>query len=327
MSTISDIARVAGVSTGTVSKVLNNDERVKEKNRKKVLEAMKRLNYKPNLHARNLSKGKTGLVSIIIPTIGHEFMARIVNAIDSTLEEYHYDSVLFPMLSQSRLKRFSDPFHFLYHTDGLIISSLSLKHLFGKASLPVEKPIVILDTYEEDFDCIYVDNHEGGRLAAENLNIREKIFIIGGLESDHAFTSTVFQVRKDGFKQKIVEKYGSGTSVDEIPIILDWNEAFKLGKKLSEENHSFSVFCLSDIIARGFIEGAGKNGKSPGKDYSLIGFDNLEFAETLDIATIAQPVEQLGERGAKIILEKINGKHSEVITERITPKYIKRGSN
>ncbi|HOO32904.1 MAG TPA: LacI family DNA-binding transcriptional regulator [Thermotogota bacterium] len=327
MSNISDIAKLAGVSTGTVSKVLNNDERVKDKNREKVLEAMNQLNYKPNLHARNLSKGKTGLISIIIPTIGHEFMARIVNAIDATLEKNDYDSVLFPMLSQSRLKRFSDPFHFLYHTDGLIISSLSLKSLFGKTSIPVEKPVVVLDTYERDYDCVYVDNYIGGQLAAEHLNTRDRIFMIGGLESDSAFTSNAFSCRKEGFIKTIHEKYGSQTGIDEIPITLDWNKSFELGKRLAEENDSFSVFCLSDILARGFMEGAAKSGKEAGKDYSLIGFDNLEFAENLAISTIAQPVEQLGIKGAEIILGKIAGKQQKSINEKVIPEYIERGSN
>src|SRR6056297_2806012 len=194
MSTISDIAKKAGVSTGTVSKVLNNDKTVKEKNRLRILEAMKQLHYKPNLYARNLSKGKTGLISLIIPTIGHESIARLVNAVDSVLEQYDFDSILFPLLSKSRLKRFSDPFHFLYHTDGLIISSLSLKGLFGNSDIPSEKPLVVIDTEENEHDCVFVDNYYGGELAAHHLSLKKntKIFILGGYDSDRAFSSNVF---------------------------------------------------------------------------------------------------------------------------------------
>ena len=330
MSTISDIARKAGVSTGTVSKVLNNDETVKEKNRLKVLSAMEKMNYKPNLYARNLSKGKTGLISIIVPTIGHEFMARLVNAIDSVLEQYNYDSLLFPLLSKSRLKRFSDPFHFLYHTDGLIISSLSLKGLFGNANIPSEKPLVVVDTEEKEHDCIFMDNYHGGELAASNLYVREsgEIYIVGGYDSDQSFTSNVFRLRKKGFVNGINDLYAKELTLQEIPITLDWQKAYEVGERLAKENNHFSVFCLSDILAKGFIEGALQVGKLAGRDYSLIGYDDLEFSSQLGISTIKQPVEELGFKGAKRMIEMLqNNVKQDIIQEKILPTYVERNTN
>jgi len=330
MSTISDIAKKAGVSTGTVSKVLNNDKTVKEKNRLKVLETMKQMQYKPNLYARNLSKGKTGLIAIIIPTIGHEFMARLVNAIDSVLERYDYDSLLFPLLSKSRLQRFSDPFHFLYHTDGLIISSLSLKGLFGSSNIPSEKPLVVVDTQEDEHDCVFMDNYLGGELAAKNICLREtkEILIVGGYDSDSAFTSNVFSLRKKGFVDTIHSLYSTAVSLKEIPIVLDWQKAYEVGEKIAKGKDEFSVFCLSDIVAKGFMEGAQKSGKTAGKDYSLIGYDDLEFSKKLGISTIVQPVEQLGLKGATRMIEILKG-HSnpEVLHEKISPLFLERNTN
>ncbi len=330
MSTISDIAKKAGVSTGTVSKVLNNDETVKEKNRLKVLEAMKQLHYKPNLYARNLSKGKTGLISLIIPTIGHEFMARLVNAIDNILEQYNYDSILFPLLSKSRLQRFSDPFHFLYHTDGLIISSLSLKGLFGNSDIPSEKPLVVIDTEEDEHDCVFMDNYYGGELAAQNLYLKNnhEIFIIGGYDSDSAFSSNVFKQRKMGFMDKLRSLYAKEVILQEIPMVLDWKKAYEAGKITAQERTGFSVFCLSDILAKGFIEGALKVGKIAGRDYSLIGYDDLEFSANLGISTIAQPIEILGKKGATRIIEILHGESkASIIHEKILPTYVDRETN
>lgn len=330
MSTISDIAKKAGVSTGTVSKVLNNDKTVKEKNRVKVLDVMKQMQYKPNLYARNLSKGKTGLIAIIIPTIGHEFMARLVNAIDSVLEKYDYDSLLFPLLSKSRLKRFSDPFHFLYHTDGLIISSLSLKGLFGNSDIPSEKPLVVIDTEEDDHDCVFMDNYAGGELAAKNLCLRQtrEILIVGGYDSDSSFTSNVFSLRKKGFIDTINNLYSKQVKLHEIPIVLDWQKAFEVGEEIAREKDEFSVFCLSDIVAKGFMEGTQKIGKRAGKDYSLIGYDDLEFSEKLGISTIIQPVEQLGLRGAKRMIDVLKRKKSsEHLHEKISPIFVERNTN
>ena len=329
MSTISDIARLAGVSTGTVSKVLNNDSTVKDKNRERVLNAMKELDYQPNLYARNLSRGKTGLVSIIIPTIGQEFQARLVNSIDSLLSKYGYDSILFPMLSRERLSRFSDPFHYLYHTDGMIIASLSLQGLFGSKGLPVTKPLMMVDTHDEIHDCVYIDNRLGGLMAAEKLQITpaSKVFIVGGYESDEQFSSRVFEDRVEGFLEGIELRGIPRESVEQIPIILEWELAYKKGFELSTLYSDFSVFCLSDILARGFIEGASANKKLAGIDYSLIGFDNLEFSEALGISTIAQPVEKMGEFAAMRIIEAIEAPSMVRSAEVLLPEYVERKSN
>jgi len=107
MTTIKEVAKLAGVSVGTVSKVINNQDGIKENNRKKVLDAVKKLNYEPNIHARTLSSGKTNLVSIVVPTVGFEFQKIFLKSLDDVLRKSNYDSVVFPFLSRDRLARFS----------------------------------------------------------------------------------------------------------------------------------------------------------------------------------------------------------------------------
>ncbi len=330
MSNIADIAKRAGVSTGTVSKILNNDSSVKEKNREKVLKAMEELKYRPNLYARNLSKGSTKLISVIIPTIGHEFVSRLVNSMDEVFSKYKYDSILFPMLSRERLTRFEDPFHFLYHTDGMIIASLSISSMFKGGKLPANKPLVMVDTYDEQNDCVYVDNYMGGLLAANKLNIEEnsKIYIVGGYESDSTFTSKVFQERQRGFFEGIIKRGLDKKRIIIKEMALDWEKAFKSGRDSAlNEKKKFSVFCMSDILARGFIEGANSVDKKSGKDYFLVGYDNLHFSEYLNISTIGQPIEEMGRLAAENLITKIKNPEQKNITTKLNPIYFGRNSN
>lgn len=331
MANVRDVAKLAKVSVGTVSKVLNNDPTVKPKNREKVMKAIEKLNYVPNIHAKNLSSGKTNMISIISPTIGDEFHERLVSAIDEVLSKNGYDSVFFPLLSRDRLERVSNPSHFLYQTDGVIISSLSLTKMFKDNKLPTPKPYILVDTRDEMNDCIFVDNYYGGVLAAKNIKIypNADILILGGYESDEVFSSGVFSERINGFIDELVNQRGiSKKRIKIIEVALSWKESFEVGKNIiKNQKRKFSVFALSDIIAFGFIEGAKSQDILPKKDYSIIGYDDLSFAESIKLSTVRQPIELLGTTAAELLIEKITNHSNEKIQKWLKPKYIERESN
>lgn len=331
MANIKDVAKLAKVSVGTVSKVLNNDPTVKPKNREKVLKAIVKLNYVPNIHAKNLSSGKTKMISIISPTIGDEFHERLISAIDEVLSNKGYDIVFFPLFSRDRLQRVSNPSHFLYQTDGLIVSSLSLTKMFKDNKLPTNKPYILVDTRDKMNDCIFVDNYYGGILAAQNIKIYKNsdIYILGGYESDEVFTSGVFLERMNGFIDELVNQKGvPKKKIKLIEVPLSWKESFKISKTIiKSEKKKFSVFALSDIIAFGFIEGAKYLNIFPGKDYSIIGYDDLSFAETIKLSTVSQPIELLGQTAAELLIEKIANHSDEKIQKCLKPIYIERESN
>ncbi|HPE68133.1 MAG TPA: LacI family DNA-binding transcriptional regulator [Thermotogota bacterium] len=330
MANISDVAKLADVSVGTVSKVLNGDSSVKEKNRLKVLQSMKELGYHPNLHARNLSSGKTGLISVILPTIGHEFNGRLVNALDSVFRSKQLDTVVFPLLSQERLRRLGDPFHLLYHTDGMVIASL-FPGVFGKHGVLLQKPAVLVDTCEEGFDSFFIDNHRGGQLAGEKLFLfpQPRVFVVGGLETDPEFSSGAFSDRLNGFVEAMEFRGMERDTMRFLPVPLDWNQGYDAAKQVFSSCANPSVFCLSDILAAGFLAAANQLGKTPGEDFCLVGFDNLSSSEKLGVATVAQPVEEMGEQAANWLVQRLfHPNDSQPIVHRaLQPAYIQRQSN
>jgi len=330
MANISDVAKKAGVSVGTVSKVLNNDHTVKEKNRTNVLNAINELGYLPNVHAKNLSSGKTGLISIIIPTIGHEFQSRIVNSIDETLAKYEYDSVLFPLLSRDRLRRFSNPGYFLYQTDGIIVVSLALSSLFENGKIPTTKPYIMVDTSDDSGDSIKTDNYRGGMIAGEKIEFEKnnEMLIINSIENDNIFSSHVFNERVSGFRKGLSKRDIDKKKIKMKKLPLEFSFAFDLGLKTAENNESgFSVFAVSDILAWGFIEGCKKKGKIAGKDYRIIGYDDLKFSEKIGLSTVSQPIEKMGEIAAEKLIEKIKERTNQKISISLNPEYRERKTN
>lgn len=330
MPTIKDVAKMADVSVGTVSKVLNNDPTVKGKNRENILKAIKKLGYSPNIHAKHLSTGKTGMISVIVPTIGYEFQERLINSIDGVLSEYGFDSILFPLLSRERLERFSDPSHYLYHTDGLLVTSLSLSRMFPSNSLPTDKPYIMVDTFDGKNDCVHIDNRAGGKLAAKNLRIHDesKILMISGTENDEVFSSRVFKERADGFSEGLADRGVDLSRVRKVSAVLGWSRAYDLGVEIGREMEGkFSVFSISDILAWGFMEGCKSVGKTVGKDFSIIGYDDLRFSEKLGISTVRQPVEEMGKTAAESLIEKISKGSKERTYVKIEPEYVERSTN
>jgi len=328
MTTIKEVAKLAGVSVGTVSKVINNQDGIKENNRKKVLDAVKKLNYEPNIHARTLSSGKTNLVSIVVPTVGFEFQKIFLKSLDDVLRKSNYDSVVFPLLSRDRLARFSSESNFLFHTDALILASLSPKNLFRDGRVPTHKPYLIVDSHGESSNSVIIDNYLGGRLAGKHISLEKngKLFLIGGYEPDDAFSSGVFSERKRGFEDALRERGIESKEIEFKNIVLDWNQAFDFGARISRTEKKFSVFSVSDLVAWGFIEGCRTNGLYAGKDFHIIGYDDLSFSQKIGLTTISQPISELGEIAAEKVVEKIKGA-ANIENIVLSPRYVERTSN
>ncbi|HOO74450.1 MAG TPA: substrate-binding domain-containing protein, partial [Tepiditoga sp.] len=126
---------------------------------------------------------------------------------------------------------------------------------------------------------------------------------------------------------KALEDRGINYSDIEIEnIVLDWNQAFDFGKKVSQFQKNFSVFSVSDLVAWGFTEGCRVNNLISGRDYHIIGYDNCSFAEKIGLTTINQPISDLGTISAQKILEKINGSDRDENVV-LNPDYVERNSN
>lgn len=201
--TIHEVAHLAKVGIGTVSRVLNNHPSVRAQTRARVLAAMSSLGYSPNPHARRVAGGRSYTVSLILPVISTEFYNRLLEGIEQVLSEERYEIALFPIFSPQRLQRYLESRSLAYQTDGLLVASQGLAHLLPDQKFPTERPVVLVDAYSPRYDSAYVDNRLGGRMAAQHLaQFPGELFAIQMQEElDEVMRHTVGQERVAGFRE------------------------------------------------------------------------------------------------------------------------------
>ena len=296
MSTIKDVAQLANVSVATVSRVLNNENNVKEKTKEKVLKAVKELNYTPNLLARNLRHSNTKCVLVLLPTISNQFYSTIIKGINSVVEKEGYNL----MISITELdKKKEEAYIGLLKTkrvDGIILFApqISKKKLNNIAQ---NYPIIQCSEYLENTNTtiITIDNKKAGFDATKYLiNLGHKNIAI--LTSEKPYTSAI--LREKGYREALKK---SKIKIDENNIIkTDYTYKSTMEeteKLLNRKNSPTAIFTISDSMAIGAIKAIKKQGKIVGKDIDIIGFDDTIISKISDpdITTISQPRFKMGE--------------------------------
>lgn len=326
---IKDVARLAGVSLGTVSRVLNNNPKVKPENRQKVLKAIAQLGYRPNPFARSLPSNRTYMISIFLPIMNSEFYAYLFEGIDDELSNLWYDSSIYPLFSKRRLISYSNPNAFSYRSDGVLLVSLIPEKLFEGGYVPTNKPVVLVDAFSEKYDSVYVDNVNGGYLAGKHLLEKPgQIFLITVREDLKAeFASGVFGKRKQGFEKALEEAGISLSSSHIFEVGADFIEGLIAGREiLRKASLPISIFAVCDTLAVGVIEAVKESGLELGTDVRVIGFDDLKWAEKVGLTTIRQPIKEMGRKATAILLDRISGDTSPRYEVCFKPELVVRRS-
>jgi len=315
MSTILDVARLAGVSTATVSRVINSPESVREQTREKVLLAMAKCNYKYNALARGFVTKKSNTIGLIIPTINNSVFA------ESTLgvQEYADQKNIKVVLGNSYYK-YSQEENLVKvlresQVDGLIITTTDLKGEILKSLVDENFPLVLLFSTVKGgpISAVGIDNYRGGYLATEHLISlgHKRICMVAG---NFSMTDRSFH-RWHGYKKCLRDNgipYDKELLVQTDYSLLGGRDSIK--KLLSLASPPTAVFCSNDYIAFGAIKGAREMGLSLPKDLSIVGFDDMQTASYMvpALTTIRQPAKEMGQRAAKLLLQMIEKKSKPV---------------
>ncbi|MBF6592955.1 MAG: LacI family DNA-binding transcriptional regulator [Thermaceae bacterium] len=327
--TIHEVAHLARVGIGTVSRVLNNNAAVRPETRARVQAAMDSLGYRPNPHARRVAGGRSYTVSVILPFVATEFYTRLVEGIERVLDQERYDIALFPLLSRGRLERYLESSTLAYQTDGLIIASYDLTELFGGNPLPTDRPVVFVDAHNTHYDSAYIDNYLGGSLAAAYLApFKGDIFAVKLEEEiDRAFTNTVFAERLNGFSHKLA---GLGRPLPESHVFTTRFSAeggqLALRQFITLKPPPYNIFAGADLIALGVLEEAERQGLQVGHEVRILGYDGQPWTEARGLSTLVQPVEEMGAEAARMLLERIQGYRGGARGVRFEPTLVERSS-
>jgi DNA-binding LacI/PurR family transcriptional regulator len=306
--TIRDVAKQAGVGIATVSRVLNNSPSVREETRQKVLEAIVELDYRPNPIARRLSLGKTLTIGVIVPFFTRPAFVERLRGIEHTLSDSEYDLIIFNV--ESAAKR-DTVFHDILRqerVDGLLIISLSPGSTDVNRFLRANVPTVLIDdARHSQLSQVVVDDVNGGYLATQHLIElgHRKIGYVSDL-FDNPFNFISSKNRYSGYRRALDEA--------EISFRPEYHRQGEHGRQvacemaqqlLSLSDPPTAIFAASDTQAIGVLEAARNLGLQVPHELSVIGFDDIEVAEYLNLTTIRQPFFASGVEGVELLLEAI----------------------
>ncbi|NLG83166.1 MAG: LacI family transcriptional regulator [Firmicutes bacterium] len=307
MTTIMEVARAAGVSKSTVSRVLNGVP-VSEEARRRVEAAIAALNFKPNAQARGLSLRRSHLIGVVVPEIARIFYGEVLEGIESALAETGFEMIVCSTRNRQGREWGLTKLLWSKRVDGLILvtprefSPQALKSLKG------EFPVVLVDGTSDSFSSISVDNFAGGFMATEHL-LRlghRRIGLILGPDTRES------DQRLRGYKKALADY--DCRFVPEL--IRSGDYLFDSGFTAMEEllalpERPTAVFAASDLMAIGALKAAEAHGIKVPEDLALVGFDDIEAARWTSpaLTTIRQPLRQLGEIGGRTIVKAITKKN------------------
>ncbi|MFI9583466.1 LacI family DNA-binding transcriptional regulator [Streptomyces sp. NPDC052236] len=309
MATIQDVAKAAGVSAMTVSNVINDHPNVRRATREKVLDAMARLDYRVNVAARNLRKGRTGTVGLAVPEVSSPYYGQLAAAIITSAERYSL-RVSIEQTGASReneLDVLSLSRNRLY--DGLILSTVGM----GSADverLKVDYPVVILGEriFDGPVDHVAMPNVDGSWAATRHLIERgcRRIAIVRGPVGEEVDVSSL---RFTGYEQAL---RSAGLPVD--PDLVQSMETLTMragarhARGMVESGLDFDgVFCVTDTVAMGVLRGLADAGVPVPGHVKVIGFDNVEESEFLipSLSTVDPDHDMMAQRAVDLLARRI----------------------
>lgn len=327
-ASIIDVARRAGVSTATVSRALRGLPNVSETTRERVLRAAEELSYTVSPHAANLATGRTGTVGVVLPFVNRWFYSRVLAGIDSVLRANDFDLLLYNLGDARVHERFFARMPLRRRVDAVIVLNLPLSKSEVEALVSMEVPIAVLGTRITGCWHVSIDNADGASTAVRhliNLGHRRIGMITGALGDPRGFTTPI--VRQHAYRSVLAQAGIPYEPELEAPGGSDIEEgASAMARLLSLPDPPTAVFAESDQMAFGALRTLHRMGLRAPDDVSVIGFDDHETAELLDLTTIAQPVTYQGELLARQILDALSGASEEPTRVVVPTRLVVRGT-
>ena len=308
MSNIREVSRVAGVSTATVSRALRNPELVSKGTLEKVLAAVERLNYRPNMLARNFRSERSYSIVILVPSIASPFYSWVIRGVEFVAQERGYSVLLGD--TRDSLQREQEYIELVETrlADGIVQFRPSAKgsEITHRASFPI---VYACGCNQTATPSVRIDNVEAAKSVMEHLlqqGHTRIATICGQSENPHSID------RLEGYKQSLA---AAGIAIDPELILTADDYSIASGVKAAMaittmKTKPTAVFCMNDEIAIGAMQSLKMAGMDIPGDMSIAGFDNIDFAMHSDptLTTIDQPADEIGRIACNMLLDKIEGK-------------------
>lgn len=323
MASIKDVAKLAGVSVATVSRVLNDKGYVGQRTREMVEQAIKELNYKPNEVARSLFKKQSNTIGLIVPDIMNPFFPELARAVEDTASKYGYNVILCNS-DEDKVKEqtYLDMLQQNYVT-GIIVSSNTM------TATQIEElniPVVSIDReISKGLPTIVVENSKGASVATDFL-ISKGCRRIAHIRGPQGVVNA--DERCDGYREVVHqepwfnESYIVNGDYDMESSIEATLELLTIHPEID------GIFAANDIMAIGAMKAAYQLGKRIPEELSIIGFDGIKLSSVTipELTTIVQPIYELGEKATTMLVSLMNRQEVGQTYYRLDVELIERNS-
>ncbi|HAK45004.1 MAG TPA: LacI family transcriptional regulator [Spirochaeta sp.] len=305
--TVKNVALHAGVSTATVSRVLNDDPGIRPATRSRVIESIKITGYRMNKAARSLKTSRTGTVGLLVPELVNDFFMTVAEGVEDILRTEGYGVILCNANEDVRYE--ADRISLLIEqcVDGVIIIPTSSEGSHFSSLSDAGIPVVMVDRMVNGFkaDAVLADNINGAYSAMQNListGCRRFGFIGGSQELSN------FRERFEGFKRALSD-YGIPVEKDIIKFgNVHIDSGYNLMKELmSEANPPENVFIANYFLQVGATKFLIENSSAKTASIHIAGFDDMSLSSILGFSsiTVSQPMMEMGRKAAEMLLERI----------------------
>ncbi|PWI57136.1 LacI family DNA-binding transcriptional regulator [Sulfoacidibacillus thermotolerans] len=301
MPTIKDVARLAGVSVSTVSRVLNETGYVSADSRQRVLKVMEELHFTPNNVARGLVSRKTSSIGLLIPDVSNPFFSDVARGIEDAASALGLSVIL--CNSDWKIEREQSYIDILKGkwVEGIVVVGARSPEQRLQSVLS-DLPFVLVDQKtSQQVNCVWIDNEKGGYIATKHLierGCKRLIHVRGPINSPSA------TLRHQGFLRAIQEFGATGK-------IIQGNFRFESGyrclEQILDDGLPDGIFAGNDMMALGIIQAAQTMGLKIPQDFLLIGFDDISFSSYISptLTTIRQPGYLMGTAGVELLHQQI----------------------
>ena len=307
---MTDVAKAAGVSTMTVSNVINGRRRVGPETRARVLAAMSELEYQVNHAARNLRSGRTGVVGLAVPRLERPYFAELAARLANRFEVHGLRVVVERTKASRQGELDAAAFSRLRMYDGLVLSVVDVAPA-ELEQVRIDSPLVLIGerTGPSRFDHVMMENVDGARLATAHLLAAgaRRVALLGGETGPNANMATL---RTEGYLRAHVQ---AGVDVD--PRLLLRSTSYSLpdgyaaiGALLDRSVPFDAVFAMTDVVAMGAMRALADAGRRVPEDVQVVGFDDIAEAAYLvpSLTSVSPGHEQIADAICEYLLERMD---------------------
>lgn len=302
-TTIADVAELAGVGIGSVSRVLNGSSAVSESTREAVMNAVKVLNYTPNSMAKRLREQRSKVIALMVPIIYHPFFAQFIDCVASEVEKYGYSVLL--IASQQHVEKENEIIQKIKRKE--VDGAIFVTHYLHAEEELRDLPLVSIDRHlSSEIPCVTSNNYDATRFALDYLKSKgcKKIGFLG----TKPFVESEVSLRKLAYDDFIQEHQMQEYSV--FRVIDHGNEQRLCEEFLQKFNEIDGIFASGYSIATAVETLAKSKGYKIPEDIQLIAYDGTfrAFSSVSPISCIEQPIEEMAKQATKLLLARIEGK-------------------